>query len=147
MTQKYDNYKSPHFWWIIGNLVALLILSVAYNIVYRQNDTAIVLTYISAASTLLSITLSIFAILYTYVSNVQIQQQFEKINNAAEEIKEAAAKSTIASDSMSANMTEIIAKLGDIDKSQKDISSSLSNLNNPTKMTNLSDYINLISKK
>lgn len=42
--------------------------------------------YVACCSTLLSITLSIFAIQYTYTSNNEVQHQFEKINSAAENV-------------------------------------------------------------
>lgn len=76
--------NSPHFWWIISTLGLTIIALVAFVLTNRIACANKIMDYISYASVILSITLSVFALLYTYTSNVQIQQQFEKINSAAD---------------------------------------------------------------
>ncbi len=80
--------NSPHFWWLVGLLSTIIILLISYIIWGKTSDAQLIINYVSCASVILSITLSVFAILYTYVSNVQIQQQFEKIDSAAISISE-----------------------------------------------------------
>ena len=89
MASRYNSIKdhnSPHFWWLISILGVTIIALVSFILTCRMLDAVKIMEYISYASVILSITLSIFAILYTYTSNVQIQQQFEKINSAANNI-------------------------------------------------------------
>ena len=67
--------NSPHFWWIISTLGLTIIALVAFVLTNRIACANKIMDYISYASVILSITLSVFALLYTYTSNVQIQQQ------------------------------------------------------------------------
>lgn len=76
--------KSPHFWWLISVLGLTIIALIASIITDRIVCSAELMEYIAVCSTVLSITLSIFAIQYTYTSNNEIHQQFEKINSVAE---------------------------------------------------------------
>ena len=85
--------------------------------------------YISYASVILSITLSIFAILYTYTSNVQIQQQFEKINTAANTITSTSSNLTITGEKLNENLDTILEHLESIDQSQQIMTSQLTDLN------------------
>ena len=88
-----------------------------------------IMEFISYSSAILSITLSIFAIQYTYTSNVQIQQQFEKINNVAESVKDTADKLNMTSKQLDDNLETILERLKNIDQSQKEMYSQLSNMN------------------
>ena len=81
--------------------------------------------YISYASVILSITLSVFALLYTYTSNVQIQQQFEKINSAADNITSASERLKTTTVKLDENLGTILQHLESIDiKTQERISAS-----------------------
>ena len=77
------NTKSPHFWWIICLMGLAIIALVAFILSERICEANKIMEFISYSTAIVSITLSIFAIQYTYTSNVQIQQQFEKINAVA----------------------------------------------------------------
>lgn len=79
--------KSPHFWWLITILGLTIIALIAFIITDKIICSVKLMEYVSVCSTLLSITLSIFAIQYTYTSNNEIHQQFEKINSVADNIK------------------------------------------------------------
>lgn len=70
-------------------MVATIIALTSFILSERICNATKIMEFISYSSAILSITLSIFAIQYTYTSNVQIQQQFEKINAVAESIKNA----------------------------------------------------------
>ena len=72
----------------------------------------------------------IFAILYTYTSNVQIQQQFEKINSAANSVREASTSLITTNNKLNESLNIIIERLGNIDKSQNEMRSQLNNMNN-----------------
>lgn len=77
------NAKSPHFWWIISIMALTIIALISFIISRRICCSDELMKYVSVASVILSITLSIFAIQYTYTSNNEIHQQFEKINSVA----------------------------------------------------------------
>ena len=85
--------------------------------------------FISYSSAILSITLSIFAIQYTYTSNVQIQQQFEKINSIADNIHKTAENLNLTSGKLDENLETILERLENMNTLQKEMSSQLNNLN------------------
>lgn len=124
--------QSPHIWWTII-LMGLVIISL---VSYILSETVLyadrIMEFISYSTAILSITLSIFAIQYTYTSNNQIQQQFEKINAVAENIKDTAAKLNHTSQNLEDNLSAILDKLEHIDASQQEINTNIGNLNSLT---------------
>jgi len=76
--------------WALGIAIALLVGLSAYTFTCRVTSSDTLLSFLSFASALLSIVLSSFAIFYTHLSNVQVQQQFDKINDAANNINNTA---------------------------------------------------------
>lgn len=111
---------STHLWWSVSILVILVIGLVAYILTYRVMSADILMEYISFASVILSITLSIFAILYTYTSNIEIQRQFDKINSASDRI-------TSTSKELDANLKIILNHLEKIDNNQQDLKETIVN--------------------
>lgn len=109
---------SPHFWWSVSILGILVIGLVAYILTCRVMCADILMEYISFASVILSITLSIFAILYTYTSNIEIQRQFDKINSASDRIIQ-------TSKELDTNMSIILRHLKNIDNTQQEIKETL----------------------
>lgn len=132
MASRYNSIKdhnSPHFWWLISILGVTIIALVSFILTCKMLDAVKIMEYISYASVILSITLSIFAILYTYTSNVQIQQQFEKINSAANNIASVSDNLTITSNKLNENLGVILGHLESIDNKQREMSGQMSNLN------------------
>ena len=123
------DHTSPHFWWLISILGVTIIALVSFILTCRMLDTVKIMEYISYASVILSITLSIFAILYTYTSNVQIQQQFEKINSAANNIASASDNLTVTGNKLNENLGVILGHLESIDDKQREMSGQMNNLN------------------
>lgn len=93
--------------------------------------------YISYASVILSITLSVFALLYTYTSNVQIQQQFEKINSAADNITSASERLKTTTGKLDENLGTILQHLESIDIKQQEISNNINTTLSRTDITNI----------
>ena len=112
-----------------------IIALVSFVLSERTCQAGDIMEFISYSTAILSITLSIFAIQYTYTSNVQIQQQFEKINAVAESIKGASGELSTTSNKLNENLGVILERLEDIDQSQKEMSSQLNNLNNGVQPT------------
>ena len=121
--------KFVHLGWIIS-IMSLIIISMASFILCQRTINANeIMEFVSYSSAILSITLSIFAIQYTYTSNVQIQQQFEKINSVADSIRDTANKLNLTSGKLEENLEAILEQLENIDASQKEMSSQINNLN------------------
>jgi len=141
-----NNHKSPHFWWLFSILGIIIIVLIAYILTYRVLSADEIMEYISYASVILSITLSIFAILYTYTSNVQIQQQFEKINTAANNITSTSDNLTMTGNKLNENLETILNRLESIDDRQEEISGQMNNIN--TQLTaNVTNINNIPNKK
>ena len=107
--------------WTISLLAIIIILLLSYIIWGKIEDASVLVEYISYAGTLLSITLSIFAIQYTYHSNNRAETQFDKINQAAENIIR-------ASESMTIEAGVIKEKLADIETKQNTLNNPLAEL-------------------
>lgn len=122
--------KFVHFWWIISIMALSIISMVSFILCQRTINANEIMEFVSYSSAILSITLSIFAIQYTYTSNVQIQQQFEKINSVADNIRGTANKLNLTSGKLEENLEVILKQLENIDASQKEMSSRINNLNN-----------------
>ena len=97
--------------------------------------------YISYASVILSITLSVFAILYTYTSNVQIQQQFEKINSAANTITSTSSNLAATGNKLNENLDTILERLENIDQFQQEMTSQLTDMNKQIENPNVTNQL------
>ena len=133
--------KSPHFWWIICTLGFIIIALIAFILSNRIEGADKIMEYISFASVILSITLSVFAILYTYTSNVQIQQQFEKINAAANTITDTSKNLTITNEKLNTNLDTILEHLENIDQNQQEMTTKLTNMNSEIAGVNVTNHI------
>ncbi len=114
--------QSPHFWWLVTVMSLIIIALLAFILSNRIVCSKIIGTYLSFAGLILSITMSVFAIIYTYVSNVQIQAQFEKIDNAAKHIIDASTK-------MKETAVDISSGIKDLRNKQDDLKKSFDNKN------------------
>lgn len=92
--------KTYHFWWVVCLLGATIIFLLSFILTKRVCNASKIMEFISYSSAILSITLSVFAILYTYTSNVQMQQQFEKINSVADNLRESSTSLNKASSNL-----------------------------------------------
>ena len=114
--------NSPHFWWIIS--VLLIIIVVLLTIVIRGNIMCSqkIIDSISTVALLLSIILSILAIAFTYTSNSQVGNQFDKINGAANKISETVIKLSSVTD-------DILNRLNRLERMQEVINNKMDNRN------------------
>ena len=121
-SERIDSPKSPHFWWIVSVLVVILIILSVIILTNRVIDGEGVIVFISNFALLLSIILSILAIGFTYTSNIQIQGQFDKINNAATNVNDSAHK-------MEKTANDIVNRIEVVEKYQMAINEKLDNKN------------------
>ena len=76
-------------WWVICimSVVILALLGLVYVVKMEDTENKII-NYVSFVSTLLSIVLSVFAIIYSYTSALEASRQWADVNKAVEVIKE-----------------------------------------------------------
>ena len=110
--------------WAISILVSFIIFLVVYILCNKVVGADKIINYISNASLLLSIVLSIFAIQYTYYSNIQIQSQFEKINSAASHIEGTSVELSHINRKLDESIEEILQKLGTMDTKMDNLSTN-----------------------
>lgn len=120
-----NNYKcpnSPHFWWIIAIAIVIIVFLLAWALSKGVFNGEKIKTFITDAGLLLSITLSIFAIAYTYTSNNNTSRQFEKINNAAERIVDTAHRITESQIALNQQTKRILDEIDEIKRDTHNIS-------------------------
>lgn len=117
----------PHYWWSIILMALTIIALISFILSERIVEAEKVMEYISYASVILSITLSVFAIMYTYTSNNQIQEQFEKINNAANNITATSEKLTQTGNALKQNLETIMDGIENI---RTDMNVQFNSINN-----------------
>lgn len=127
---KFRCKNSPHFWWIMATAVIIICILATWvgqgYVVHGDRIKA----FITDAGLLLSITLSIFAIAYTYTSNNNTSRQFEKINSAAELIVDTANRVTEAQVSLNQQMKTILDNVGDIKRDTHNITDAMTKNDN-----------------
>ena len=117
----------PHYWWSIILMALTIIALISFILSERIVEAEKVMEYISYASVILSITLSVFAIMYTYTSNNQIQEQFEKINNAANNITATSEKLAQTGNALKQNLDTIMDGIENI---RTDMNVQFNSINN-----------------
>ena len=133
--------KSPHFWWLISVLGLTIIALIAFIITDRIICSSKLMEYVSVCSTVLSITLSIFAIQYTYTSNNEIHQQFEKINSVADNIKGTSDNLASTNALLNEYLNQILEYLENVGQSQQNIARQIENLTNRGISTDVNNTI------
>lgn len=112
-------YKSPeqnskvHLYYISGLGIFIILELVTYICINNDNTTDII-NYISFASTLSSLLLSIVAIIYAIVSNSKGEVQYQKIDRASDRISFSIDKFSTMSENLSGNMKSILIKLEEL---------------------------------
>lgn len=122
--------KSPHFWWIIGVLSAIIIILTTLIVTHPTIGCEVLIVKISVCSTLLSITLSIFAIQYTYHSNIEVSKQFKEINTAARNINATSKVLSKLSDALNIQIKDILQNVSNIATTQTTILQAVDEIKN-----------------
>lgn len=92
MLQKdYEEYKRKHFksvyWYWMGILIYFFLVVIAILLLFFCTESQGIIKYIGLVATLLSIVLSIFAIMFTYTANQQMSDKYNEISGAANDIR------------------------------------------------------------
>ena len=112
-------------YYISGLLIFIIIELITYVCV-NSNDTDQIVSYISFASTISSLFLSVVAIIYAIVSNNKGEAQYQKIDGASDRISTSVDRFSLMSESLSENIKSILSKLDEIrvisDETRKTVS-------------------------
>lgn len=111
--RKNEDKPNVHTYYISGLFVFIIIELVTYICVNNNNVTDIV-SYISFASTLSSLLLSVVAIIYAIVSNNKGEAQYQKIDRASDRISSSVDRFSELSDELSKGIDEILSKLEEV---------------------------------
>ncbi|WP_346711932.1 hypothetical protein [Phocaeicola plebeius] len=120
-----DEKGKVHIYYISGLLIFIIIELITYVCV-NNNNTDQIVDYISFASTISSLFLSVVAIIYAIVSNNQGEAQYQKIDGASDRISISVDKFSLMSESLSGSIDSILSKLDEIkvisDETRKTVS-------------------------
>lgn len=108
-----DEKGKVHIYYISGLLIFIIIELITYVCV-NNNNTDQIVGYISFASTISSLFLSVVAIIYAIVSNNQGEAQYQKIDGASDRISISVDKFSLMSESLSGSIDSILSKLDEI---------------------------------
>ncbi|RHP65414.1 hypothetical protein [Bacteroides sp. OF04-15BH] len=108
-----DGKCKVHMYYISGLLIFIIIELITYVCV-NNNNTDQIVDYISFASTISSLFLSVVAIIYAIVSNNQGEAQYQKIDRASDKISVSVDRFSLISESLSGSIDSILLKLDEI---------------------------------
>lgn len=111
--RKSDEHPKVHMYYISGLCIFIILELVTYICVNNDNATDIV-GYVSFASTISSLFLSVVAIIYAIVSNNKGEAQYQKIDRASDRISSSVDRFSSLSENLSGNINSILAKLDEI---------------------------------
>ncbi len=125
--RKDDGQRKIHIYYISGLCVFIILELVTYVCVNNDNATDIV-SYISFASTLSSLLLSVVAIIYAIVSNNKGDAQYQKIDRASDRISMSVDRFSSISESLSGNINSILTKLDEIKVISNETKNAITNV-------------------
>ncbi|MBQ8462494.1 MAG: hypothetical protein IJ544_00045 [Prevotella sp.] len=76
-----------HYWWVICSLIVIIVILAALLCTNIQMFEHRIMTFLSFTATLLSIVLSIFAIMYSFYSMKESSQQWNAVKTAVKSIE------------------------------------------------------------
>ncbi len=110
--------KTIHMWWTISVMVIVILFLIAFILIDGVVGYRKIGDLLSIVATVLSILLSIFAIIYSYITAVETTRQWSDISGAVKEIKEANSSTHSSIQIMLGIMTNIHGKVSAIDARQ-----------------------------
>lgn len=122
------NKINPNVVWVITILVLTIIGLIAFIMSGRMCNAERLMDFIDPMSTILSITLSIFAIAFTYTSNNTISGEFNKINTAAGSLDVSAARMKNAEETISQNIQTVHSRLERVESAINILNQNISNV-------------------
>ena len=109
---------NPNVIWIIALLVSAIVFLIAALLLNKVYHAERIISYLNYTSILLSILLSVFAILYTYSSSNKLDQQIARINIAVETIKTTNNQLSSSNQTLVQTIISMHEKLGNLEANQ-----------------------------
>ena len=131
--------------WTIGCLIVVIVFLLAFILFDKSSTESQIIGYLSFASLILSILLSIFAILFSYYSSGQIDSKLGQMENAVSKIEKSNESLSRSYISFIESLLLIREKLGSIDAKQQygdtqnkntQLTESFTNVSNPPESQN-----------
>lgn len=144
-TNDMDGKINPNIVWTIVIHSLVIITLVGFIFSKRIINAESIKSFIDYAATLLSITLSIFAIAFTYTSNNSIQRQFDKIDYASKIIVDSASNLHESERDISKSMIEMHDRILHIENDMGFIKDNIPNVIRDSKAEFKSDVSNPIA--
>ncbi|MDE6537668.1 MAG: hypothetical protein K2M13_06495 [Muribaculaceae bacterium] len=105
--------KKLHLCYICG-ICIFLIIELATYICIQSDHSVEIISYISFASTLSSLILSVVAIIYAIVSNNKGEVQYGKIDSASSKITESVSEFSRKSEELTQGLSNVLSKLDEV---------------------------------
>lgn len=138
-----DGKCKVHMYYISGLLIFIIIELITYVCVNNDNTDQIV-GYISFASTISSLFLSVVAIIYAIVSNNQGEAQYQKIDGASDRISTSVDRFSSMSENLSQKIMYIISELEEVKRITND---NKNNLDNYIKQQSNEQHVNVLREQ
>lgn len=120
--------KKLHLCYICG-ICIFLIIELATYICIQSDHSAEIISYISFASTLSSLILSVVAIIYAIVSNNKGELQYGKIDSASSKITESVSEFSKKSKELTKGLSDVLIKLDEVKNISIETRDSVSQMN------------------
>lgn len=122
------NDKKLHLCYICG-ICIFLIIELATYICIQSDHSVEIISYISFASTLSSLILSVVAIIYAIVSNNKGELQYGKIDSASSKITESVSEFSKKSKELTKGLSDVLIKLDEVKNISIETRDSVSQMN------------------
>lgn len=127
-SKKDEKNNSIHLYYISG-IATLIILELVTYICVNNDSTTNIISYISFASTLSSLILSLVAIIYSIVSNKQGESQYKKIDNASDKISLSVDRFQSMTEELTMEMKNIITRVDELKEISKETQKCVQGIN------------------
>lgn len=127
-SKKDEKNNSIHLYYISG-IATLIILELVTYICVNNDNTTNIISYISFASTLSSLILSLVAIIYSIVSNKQGESQYKKIDNASDKVSLSVDRFQSMTEELTMEMKNIITRVDELKEISKETQKCVQGIN------------------
>lgn len=141
--RKNDEHPKVHMYYISGLCIFIILELITYICVNNDKATEIV-SYVSFASTISSLFLSVVAIIYAIVSNNKGEAQYQKIDRASDRISTSVDRFSSLSESLSGNINSILTKLDEIKNISNETKNAITQGNQQNSSTPTNEFVEKI---
>lgn len=122
------NNKKLHLYYICG-ICIFIIIELSTYICIQSDHSVEIISYVSFASTLSSLILSVVAIIYAIVSNNKGEVQYGKIDSASSRITDSVSEFSTKSEELTQGLNKVLSKLDEVKNISIETRESVSQMN------------------